>query len=858
MRRFFVLISSMLLGLGAGAQELSYYLPSNVTYDPAVPTPEQVIGHHVGEWHVTHDRLVSYMRAIAAAAPSRVTIQETGRTYESRPQLLLIFTSQANHSRLENIRQEHLKLSDPAYGGPVDTDKMPTVLWQGFSIHGNEPSGANAALLGAYYLAAAQGPSVDSLLNEVVVLFDPSFNPDGLNRFATWANMHKSQHLVTDPASREFNEVWPGGRYNHYWFDLNRDWLPAQHLESRNRLKVYQQWRPNILTDHHEMGSDATFFFQPGEPSRVNPLTPVKNQQLTQAVADYHAAYLNKIGSLYYTKEGYDDFYYGKGSTYPDAQGCIGILFEQASSRGHAQETSNGVLSFPFTIRNQFTTVLSTLAAAKGLRKELLNYQRDFYRQMAKDAAASPVKGWVFGDPDDESRNHIFVEMLQRHEIKVKRLTAPLAVGGQNFEAGKAFVVPVNQPQYKLIQTFFEKTLEYRDSIFYDITAWTMPLAMGLPYSSLNAAQLGAARTEVINTVANSGGKMIGGSSSYAYAFEWAPLYAPRMLNKLLQEGIAAKVVSNPFVTNVNGQPKKFGYGTILIPLQLQKEDAGAMYEKLKALAASNNVDVYAISTGMSVEGSDIGSRYMLPLTKPSVAMLVGAGVSALDAGEVWHLLDQRFEMPPSMLEAAVFNRVSLNRYSTIVMVSGNYDAFNKEKLRAWVQAGGNLVLMEDAISWAQQNGLVKLAMKKLKPAVDSGKALPYVSLPYIERAQQLSGAIVGARMDLTHPLCYGYSQPTISLFKQNRVFMEKPANPFAAPVGYGIQPLQSGYVTSQNLDGLKESAAVVVQAVGAGRVISIAENPNFRAYWLGGAKLFLNSIFFGRLIDAGSARAEE
>jgi len=280
------------------AQNLNYYLPDSVTYNKAIPTPKDVIFHEPGEWHVTHDRLVNYMNAIAAAAPDRVKLETMGFTYEKRPQVLLIITSPKNQLRLEEIRQQHLQLSDPTKSATVNIENMPIVVWIGHSIHGNEPSGANASLVSAYYLAAAQGKQIDELLDNVVILFDPSFNPDGLQRFSTWTNQHKSKNLVSDPNSREFNEVWPGGRFNHYWFDLNRDWLPAVHVESQNRLTWFHKWKPNILTDHHEQGSNATFFFQPGVPSRVNPLTPQKNQELTGKLAKFHAAFLDRIGSL--------------------------------------------------------------------------------------------------------------------------------------------------------------------------------------------------------------------------------------------------------------------------------------------------------------------------------------------------------------------------------------------------------------------------------------------------------------------------------------------------------------------------------------------------------------------------------
>ncbi len=297
---------------------------------------------------------------------------------------------------------------------------MPIVVYQGFSIHGNEPSGSNAALAVAYYLAAAQGSEIEKLLNETVILFDPSYNPDGLQRFAYWANINKSKNINPDPNDREYDEIWPGGRTNHYWFDMNRDWLPVQLPESQARINTFHNWYPNILTDHHEMGTNSTFFFQPGIPSRTNPLTPSKNQEITEAIGNFHAKALNKIGSFYYSKESFDDFYYGKGSTFPDINGGIGILFEQASSRGHAQESDNGILTFPFTIRNQFTAALSTLNAAVGMHDELLNYQKSFYANARKEAENSGVI--VFGDEKDATKVNQLAEILKRHKIEYYEL----------------------------------------------------------------------------------------------------------------------------------------------------------------------------------------------------------------------------------------------------------------------------------------------------------------------------------------------------------------------------------------------------------------------------------------------------
>lgn len=845
----------------SNAQELGFYLPDSISYDPAIPKPKDIIYHEVGEYHVTHDRLVNYMTAVAATSPSRVKLEVMGFTYEKRPQVLLIITSPKNHQRLEEIRQQHIQLSDPSRSGSLDIDNMPIVVWIGHSIHGNEQSGTNASLLSAYYLAAAQGRQVDELLDNTVILFDPSFNPDGMQRFSTWVNQHKSKNLVSDPNSREFNEVWPGGRFNHYWFDLNRDWLPAVHVESQNRLKWFHLWKPNILTDHHEQGSNATFFFQPGVPSRVNPLTPVRNQELTAKLGVFHAAYLDRIGSLYFTKESYDDFYYGKGSTYPDINGAIGILFEQASSRGHLQETTNGLLSFPFTIRNQFVTTLSTLKGAHALRKEFLQWQREFYKSAITESGSNTIKAFVFGDENDNAKTSAFVEMLLRHQIEVFGLKANLAAGDHDFKSAGSYIVPTSQPQYRLIRTIFEKSHEYKDSLFYDITTWTMPLAFGLPSAALNTSQFKTGLLgEKILEAPKAGAAVIGTSAKpdYAYLFEWDELFAPRAVYELQQSGVLVKVATNKFEVKVNETARQFDYGTIMIPVGTQTINGVRLFELVKEVTERNHLKVYALQTGNVVSGSDLGSSRFAVLTQPRIAMITGPGVNALDAGEVWHLLDQRMHIPATHLEPAVFNRVAIEKYNTLIMVGGNYSELNKEKLKAWVQRGGTLILTEEAVSWAAQNGISAVAFKKAKSPSDSTQTLTYVDREQVDGAQRVSGAIFTADIDLTHPLAYGYNQKTVSLFKANRVFMEKSRNPYATPFSYGSKPLQSGWVSRENADVVKNSAAVIVNTVGSGRVINIADNPNFRAFWLGGTKLFMNAIFFGKNIDAASGRTEE
>jgi hypothetical protein len=342
--------------------EQNYYLPDE-NYLPQIPTPESIIGHQIGEWHLTHDKLTAYLSLLAEQS-DRVILQEYARSWENRPLFHLIITAPANHAKLEQIRKEHLKLSDPG--------NMPVVVRLGYNVHGNESSASNASVLVAYYLAASLNPEVLDYLDNMVILLDPCLNPDGFNRHASWINMHKSQNPMPDDNSRGFHEAWPGGRTNHYWFDLNRDWILLQHPESRGRVEVFHRWRPNVQTDHHEMGASSTFFFQPGIPSRTNPMTTERTTELTRKIGQYHAAALDHDGSLFFTEEIFDDFYYGKGSSYPDVNGCVGILFEQAGTRGFERDTPRGKLTFPYAIRNQVRVSLSTLMASYELREELL------------------------------------------------------------------------------------------------------------------------------------------------------------------------------------------------------------------------------------------------------------------------------------------------------------------------------------------------------------------------------------------------------------------------------------------------------------------------------------------------------
>lgn len=813
------------------AVSLDYYLPQDVAYNPNIPTPKSVIGHEVGQWHISHDKLVQYMFALAQAS-DRIQIEDRGSTFEGRPLVLLTISSPSNLNDLENLRSQHLSLTE-SRADQLDIENMPVVIYQGFSIHGNEPSGSNASLALAYYLAAAQGAKIDQLLDQTVILLDPSMNPDGLQRFAYWANIHKSQNINPDPNDREYSEVWPGGRTNHYWFDMNRDWLPVQLPESRARIKTFHSWYPNILTDHHEMGTNSSFFFQPGIPSRTHPLTPQKNQDLTGAIAQFHARAFDKIGSFYYTQESFDDFYYGKGSTFPDINGSVGILFEQGSSRGHAQESENGILTFPFTIRNQFTAALSTLEAGLDMRQELLDYQRAFFADARKEA--SKAGAIIFGDDKDAARSYHLAEILDRHQIKVHELKQDVRVNGKDYIKGFAYVVPKNQKQHRLINAMFESRTQFRDSLFYDVSAWTFPLAFNLDYAQTGLSNAG---DQVVPKPME--GTVVG-RSNYAYLMEWHEYYTPKVAYQLLDAGIRIKGGMKPFsIAGVD-----YDYGTILIPLQNQVLDSDGIHDLLTQLAQENHVTIRGVQTGLT-EGIDLGSRQFRALTKPKVALVVGQGINSYDAGEVWHLFDTRYDIPITKLDTRNIANVDLSRYTDIILPNNWGSSLGEgatKNIKTWIEEGGTLVAYKNSGRWLKSKELMDITYKSRK---DTAQNISFEQRGNYRGAQVIGGAIFESTIDRSHPINFGYRNQTLPLFRNSTLFMEADKNSYNNPILYSNAPLLSGYISEENLADLKGTAAVKIGRKGRGIIVYFTDNTNFRAFWYGTNKLLMNAIFFG------------
>ncbi|HNP95202.1 MAG TPA: M14 family zinc carboxypeptidase [Cyclobacteriaceae bacterium] len=851
MKQFSLIIGFWLAFFISLAQN-NYFFPQGNNFDPAIPTPEQFLGYPIGDWHTRHDRIVNYFEELAKVSP-KAHFQIIGYTNEHRAQVVLTITSPENYARIDEVQKEHVRLTDPSQ--TVSTSGMPVIVTLGYNVHGNEPSSSEAAMLTAYYLIARQGAEADQTLRESVIHIDPNYNPDGRDRHSTWANMHKGSPPVADPLDREHNEGWPRGRFNHYWFDLNRDWLPLAHVESQNRLEFFHKWLPNVCTDFHEMGTNGTNFFEPTKPyGSENPVVPRDNyDKLNPLFEKYFVKALDEIGSLYWAKEVFDNSYPGYGSTYPDIHGGLGLVFEQASSRGHVQQSSTRVITFPFTIRNHVRTGLATVKASIENRELLLKHQQDYFKSAIEEGRKSAIKAYVFGDNSDKGRTNAFVELLLKHRIETYALDADITVGGTRYEKGKAFIVPTDQRQYRMVRTMFEKVTKFYDSVFYDASSWTMALGYGIPHEGLTAS-VKFSRGEKIKFEDIAPKPTPVPKSNYAYVFEWNEYYAPKALYHLLDNGVFAKAAFKPFTAVVNGQNKNFGYGTIVVAVADQNLPADEVYTHIKEASRKSGIDIYNVETGMTSQGVYLGSGNIRTVEKPKVIMLIGNGASPTEAGAIWHLLDTKVEMPITKVDTDQFSRVNLFDYNTLILVSGNYGMLGDkgvEKIKDWVKEGGTLILQRYAVNWAINSKLIDEQLVKENGDKSSSLRLDYVTADDHNGSREIGGSMYMADLDITHPLGFGYARRGLPVYRNHDVFIQPSKSPFNTVVKYTSNPLLSGYVHPSNLNKIRNSVSLEVTGVGRGRAILFVDDPNFRGYWYGTNKLFFNALFFGSHIAA-------
>lgn len=804
------------------------------SYDPAIPTPESLFGFQFGDWHHRPDQVEAYFRAVAQASP-RVRFSAIGRSYQGRTLYTVVVTSPDNQTRLDAIRAANRRLStEPDRVSDAELARMPTILWLGYGVHGNEASATESAMAVLYHLAAGRGPTIDRILRETVVVIEPNMNPDGRSRHVEWISMHRSRHANPDPRDREKAEPWPGSRTNHFWFDLNRDWLPAVQLETQARLAAFYDWRPQMLIDVHEMGSASTYYFHPGIPTSNNPRTPQEIHDLTDAASKFFARALDLRNQGYFTREVFDDFYIGKGSTFPDLQGTVGILFEQASTRGRAVRVGGEVVHYVETVANQTATSLGALEAAVELRPRLLRMQRQFFGSIPEWARTHRAAGYAIRTDRWSDRVRELLGLMARHQIELFELAEPITVDGRVFEPGKAVFAPLNQTQGRFLESAFERMTEFESRRFYDVSAWTLPDAYGVEWAEVpnGAVRPGRRYSPAVPTVARIPRGRIG------YLVPWEGIHSARALVELLRAGANVRSARLPGAITVGGQTVEFGPGTLFVR---NAEDASQTHALAQRVARETGVSVLPVETGLTPVGPDLGSANWVPLRLPRVALMVGRGVSANRAGEAWFTISERLGLPVTLLESA--DTVSLTDYDVVVMSGGSYSEAFLERVRAFLTSGTVLIATGTGADTVARQSWMNLRPRQLRAAGRLG--LTYADAAEARGEDDISGAIVQVRLDRTHPLAAALPE-RLPVFRSGRMFFDPPATAGVNLAVYSERPLLAGYLPAGSEEAIAGAAAMVATRLGGGRVVLLFDDPSFRGYWRGSEQAFVNALLLG------------
>ena len=800
-----ILASVLLSAVGVAQNKVSVWDFPVGKYSSSVPKPFVNLGFEAASRHITSAEVVRYIKSVDDAS-DRVQSGIYGETHDGRQLPYAVVSSPKNLARLDEIIQQNRKnVFDAGSVSDADLQKMPLVMWFGGGVHGNEASGVESCLITLYHLAADSRKETTELLDNMVVIIAPNYNPDGRDRFANWVNAWRGKHALADAQDREHDEPWPGGRTNKYWFDLNRDWFPLTQPESSGRHKLVMQFRPQVILDYHEQGG-TSYFFQPGVQTRVNSFTPKMNQELTLKFAAYHAKAMEAVEENYFTEQRYDDFYIGKGSTYPDVIGSVGILFEQASSRALLRPTVDGVLSFGHTVRNQVVTSLSSLSAARDMRVELLKYQREFFR----DVTAGGPEYVIAKD----SAGRELVNTILQHEVMV-------------LDSNAGYVVPSDQPLGRLVKAMFEPQRTFADNLFYDISSWSLMYVTEATVTRRVPSVPTIGRSALERQVLKSSKTLSAPENTIGYIVRKGEPGYHSALNEIMSSGRVGYFATRAIGTAAAGDIYFAG----------GKDDVSFF----KAVQAKFDVTISPV-VGQTGEIVSWGGNAVTRLPEPKIALLVGEGVDSNNAGEQWWMLDRKLDIPVALLDVSRVGSLDLSKYSTILVTGGSYPAATADALVAFARGGGTIVATASGARWAAGTAIWTLKSASVR---SDFSGLSYGELQDARGIDPVPGSIFEVEYDKTHPLTWGQNQT--ATFREGGTFWEVPEESGVTVARYTQTPVLSGF-TGEGIENLaKGKAAVVAKRLGSGRVVLIADNPCFRGYMTAQRRLWLNAIFFSR-----------
>ncbi|MET0466833.1 MAG: M14 family metallopeptidase [Chitinophagaceae bacterium] len=815
-------------------------------------SPEAFLGYKIGTRYTPHWRVVSYYQYVAQTLPANVKLVQYGETNEHRPLYTAFISSAENISNLENIRMNNLRLANLSKDKAMPSENdAPAIVWLSYNVHGNETSSSEAGLLTIFALADPNNAQSKEWLKNTVVIMDPCVNPDGRDRYVNWFNSVVGTQYNPRLDSREHREPWPGGRSNHYNFDLNRDWAWQTQIESQQRIKVYNQWMPQVHVDFHEQGINSPYYFAPAAQPFHEAITKWQRDfQVT--IGKNHAKYFDKNNWLYFTKEVFDLFYPSYGDTYPIYNGAIGMTYEQGGggAGGLGADTDEGdTLTLYDRAIHHFTTSLSTVEISSINAANLLKEYRKFFND-AVTAANSEYKAYVIKNkPEDKERISALLTLLDKNAIQYS--TGSGAGRGYSYHSGKeeAFsvgqgdiVISAAQPRSTMVRLLFEPQSKLVDSATYDITAWSMPYAYGLTaFASKTAVTSGGAVSK--DSVKNSS------ADSYGYVIPWLGVSSARAVGQLMSAGIKMRFSESPF--EVSG--KSFARGAVIVLKKGNEKFGGSLWAEVAKICDQNNVAMQPVTTGFVDKGYDFGSGKVHPMKAVKVAMLTGDGVSSLGAGEVWHFFEKELRYPITLINAADISRAKWSDIDVLIMPEGSYrflsDKGSAEQFVLWVRSGGRVVAMESAAGQLSRQDWSVIAAKK-DDKDSSGKKDPYASLKLFNDRDRdgientTPGSIFRVDVDSSHPLMYGYPSYYYTL-KMDDVLYEFTKDGAGWNAGVIKKDNQlAGFVGYKLKKKLKDGLLFATQDLGRGSVTYLTDDVLFRNFWENGKLMFCNAVF--------------
>lgn len=802
-------------------------------------SPDEFLGYPLGSRFTPHQKVVEYFRRVSTSVKN-IQLETYGKTYEGRDLLLAVISSPENMSRLEQIRLQNLSLAS-ADKSVVKAAKQPAILWLSYNVHGNEANSTETAMKVLYTLVKATDPKVQLWLKNTVVIIDPCLNPDGRDRYVNYFNMVSGLIPNPDPAAREHNEPWPGGRTNHYYFDLNRDWAWQSQVETQKRMEAYHRWLPQVHVDFHEQSYNEPYYFAPAAEPVHQDITPWQREFQVLAGKN-NARYFDENGWQYFTKERFDLLYPSYGDTYPLYNGAIGMTYELGGIRaGLAVVTIDGdTLTLKDRIDHHFTTSMATLETVSVHAEKLLSEFKSYFDQSALNPPGQ-YKSYII-KADHIERLRKLANLLKRNHITYA-FGGDKALTGYSFESRKNerftigrndLIVNLQQPHAVMAGVLLEPQTFVTDSNTYDITAWSLPYAYGLRAFGVKEAVSG-----IHSFIEEKPAVVPAIQKPYAWIVPWNGIYDAHTVAILYQNNIKIRIADEEFT--IGGI--KYPAGTLLVYRAENEKSVPNLLSKLTSIAKDRNTSFYPISSGYVEKGKDFGSSAYRVLSMPKIALVSSQEVSSQSAGQAWHFFEQELDYPVTLISAQSLNNLDIRKVNVLILPDGNYSDKIGEQLSGWLNSGGKLILMEDAINAALGKRPFDIKRKeepKKEEKPSSGKT--YALRDKDDLSNSIPGAIYKVSLDHSHPLTIGLGQYYYTLKTDDKIY------DFLSN-GWNVGTLKensyiAGIAGEKIKQKLNSGLLFGVQPVGKGTIIYLGTDVLFRSFWENGKQLFTNALF--------------